>query len=140
MKNSIKSVLLAAALVILPVTAQAQPGERDIVKFCDKGDLTLPPAPGKQHDDNPADAVIMLAAPGEYELNAEAGAALHLYEEGRFILFLGNDGHQTFGTDGDDMLGPRMVGGCSLEQLSEALKKNKLLDQAKAVIKTVPAE
>lgn len=61
---------------------------------------------------------------GVHELD-EDGAEIHVYEDGRFMLQLSPKHFGVRGTSYDDyMTSGQRIGGCSAEQMSEAIKNN----------------
>lgn len=95
-------------------------GKKDIGDFCAKSINRN--EPGVQFDGRKADPRALELRPGKYVYPHEGG--LLLFKEGYFLLKLPLGRSKTIGTDGDDWLAPGIVGGCSSEQLSEALQNN----------------
>lgn len=128
---------LALALLV-PATAYASKDMdmRALHDFCKDDDRAAPPAPGKQFTGDAADPAVMVFKAGEYKLD-DAGSTLVLNTDGSYVLSLGSGYNPVFGSDGDDMMKGRVLGGCTREQLSEVLSKNKIIDAAR---KAVPAD
>ncbi|PZD73967.1 hypothetical protein C1752_01531 [Acaryochloris thomasi RCC1774] len=102
---------------------QRSVGKLDVDDFCAKS--TNKPKPGFQFDGKRAATAIMQLAPGKYEY-PNAGALL-LFSSKHYLIKLPTDSKGIYGTDGDDILfGGGIVGGCSSEQLSEAISNNKM--------------
>lgn len=133
-----KKLLFTTMLAVIAMSPMAHastkekvepPIESEITSFCE-GKPKLPQR-GIQWDGKLADSAVMLFRAGEYELDFRSGVWLWLYNDGSYYLHLSRRSSVSFGTDGDDVINGRRVGGCSREQLSEALKKNEVLDIAK---------
>lgn len=132
-----KKLLFAMMLAVMamPLAAQAAkekietPVQSEIADFCEK--KPKPEKRGVQWDGEPADSAVMLFRAGDYELDYRRGIWLWLYHDGSFYVHLSRRTGVSFGTEGDDVIDGRLIGGCSREQLSEVLKKNDLLDVAK---------
>ena len=132
-----KKLLFATMLAVMAMPSMALAGKEkieapiasEIADFCEK--KPKPEKRGVQWDGNPADSAVMLFRAGDYELDFRRGVWLWLYHDGTFYVHLSRRTGVTFGTDGDDVIEGRLIGGCSREQLSEVLKKNELLELAK---------
>ena len=136
-----KKILLATVMlaVMIPVAAQAQSNRKveparydEIAEFCEG--QAKPAKKGIQWNGEGADPAVMLFRAGDYELNFKRGIWLWLYHDGSFFLNLSKHSGLSFGSDGEDWIQGRRIGGCSREQLSEILKKNEILDMAKSVV------
>lgn len=123
--QGITAVVLAFT-VLLSISAHAA-GAPDVVKFCSDPNRKMPAA-GKQFDGKPADQQILDLKEGMYTLPGDG--SVQIYKEGYFTLkkpkniitFFGasrNNGGELL-TAGDTM------SGCSKEQLSEIMRRNKL--------------
>jgi hypothetical protein len=136
-----KKILLATVMLaaMIPLAAQAQSNKKveparydEIAEFCEG--KAKPPKKGIQWNGEGADPAVMLFRAGDYELNFKRGIWLWLYHDGSFFLNLSKHSGLSFGSDGEDWIQGRRIGGCSREQLSEILKKNEILDMAKAMV------
>ena len=135
-----KKLLFVTALAVLamPSAAYAQkekiepPIQSEIADFCEKKPKIR--ERGIQWNGDPADTAVLLFRAGDYELDYKRGVWLWLYHDGSYYVHLSRRTGVSFGTDGDDMIDGRLIGGCSREQLSEVLKKNEILDMAKAQV------
>lgn len=99
-------------------------GKEDIDQFCEEPERSTP-QPGIQFDGEAASPEVMALATGRYEYPNE-GVLLYFANK-HFLLRLPKmeEGDVMYGTDGDDLFDTSgLVGGCSPEQLSEALVKN----------------
>lgn len=141
-----KKILLIALLigVALPATAEANsnrkvvaPPHEDIAFFCEG--KPAPQKKGVQWDGAAADRAVMAFRSGEYVLDGGKGVRLWLFQDGTFFVNLSKATGLSFGSDGDDLIEGRLVGGCTREQLSEVLKKNSILDLALDVVPEDPA-
>lgn len=133
-----KKLLFATmmAMMAMPMAAYASKKEKvdtpiqsEIAEFCEN--VAKPPQRGKQYNGEDADPQVLLFRAGDYELDFRKGVWLWLYQDGSFYVNLSRRTGVSFGSDGDDMIEGRLIGGCSREQLSEILKKNEILDIAK---------
>lgn len=119
---------LCLALCALPAFAAKEYAKESVDAFCldQRGGKprSSPPAQGVQFDGKPAPKAVMDMAIGEY--SGRNGSALYLYHHNRFLLRFPGGVTEIKGTGGDDMIAPGMLGGCSREQLSEALSANGL--------------
>lgn len=120
-----KAVMMLAIFGSLasPAFAQSSMSVQDIQKFCSSG-RTAPPSKGTQFDKKKANSSVMSLRPGRYSFNGTG--ALILNADNSFILKLADNYPGTYGSDGDDMMQPGLVGGCFKEQLSEILQKNQI--------------
>jgi hypothetical protein len=144
MKNMRCAVLALALVAVMPAAAQArEPDERSLHTYCHIDDRAKPPAPGQQFEGGAADPAVMAFKPGVYNLDKDRdGAKLYLYDDGSYYLMMGRTGRSATvmrGTEGDDLMAARMLGGCSREQLSEALGRNGLLEPARGMVPVDPA-
>jgi len=97
-------------------------GRDDIVHFCKNKQIY---SSGKQPDGKRAIESIVSLSAGKYSY--PKGGALLLFSNGYYIMQLPSNRNGIHGTDGDDLLASGgIVGGCSKEQLSEAIVKNNL--------------
>ncbi len=121
-------IFLAMMTLSDPVHAGSSYGKTEIDAFCtmQPGGKAhpAPPAPGLRFDGEPADKSVMALAPGNY--SGANGAMIHLYDTGYFLISMPENTNDLKGTGGDDFMAPRTLGGCSREQLSEALDLNAL--------------
>lgn len=106
-------------------------GKDEIDSFCSR--ITNKPQLGIQFDGKEASPMIMQLAPGKYEYPNQG--ALLLFPNKHYLLQLSSDRSGIYGTDGDDLLAKGgIVGGCSVEQLSEAILNNSIrIDSLKLV-------
>lgn len=127
-------IILTSGLVLASfapaLSAQAQGsgkayGFDDINQMC-KGVKNLP-KPNMQFDGKPVDKRVMKMKAGKYSYPNNGGVLLFL-NDNYLIKLPKSDGPRTiYGTDGDDLLAKGgIVGGCFREQLSEALRRNKM--------------
>ena len=122
-----KYVSIALCLLVLaqPALAESSLGREDVEEFCADPSRAQPPSTGVQFDGQPADERVMAVAAGRYEL--PENAAVLVFDSGAFLVRVKDYSGQVLGTDGDDISAPGgLVGGCSLEQLSEVMAKNGL--------------
>ena len=110
-------------------------GKADIDNMCNKPSKTPVPAAGWQYDGNKASSAVMNMSFGKYTY--PNGGMMLVWPDERYLIKLPSTRKGIFGTDGDDLLASGgLVGGCSLEQLSEAIARNDLdfgsLKQVKA--------
>jgi len=107
------------------VTNTRSYGKEGIDRFCEEPGRSVP-QPGTHFDGEQASPEVMALATGRYEYGD--GGLLLFFENKHFLLKLSRlpqGGGPIYGTDGDDLLDAAgMVGGCSPEQLSEALLNN----------------
>ena len=128
MRRSFAGILGLCALCCLIVAGQAQGngrgfGKSDIDAFCAKS--AFKPAHGMQPDGKNASRAIMQFQPGKYSYPDQG--ALLLFADGHYLLQLPRNRNGVHGTDGKDLLASGgIVGGCSKEQLSEAVQNNRL--------------
>jgi hypothetical protein len=132
MKKILFTALLGTVVMTGPAMAQKPEYYReDIRAFCENNAAAVPPKPGMQFNGERADSRVMQFKEGEYSFGkVRRNMGLTIYPDGTFFLLLDSKGSTTFGTDGDDYIEGRVVGGCNREQLSEALQKNGMLDLA----------
>ena len=117
-------VLVLSMVLVFGAALEAHAFEQaDVTAFCAEKDRKIP-AEGKRLDGKPVEAALMDLKPGKYTLAGEG--AVELFENGAFILDKPKNAITFRGTDGDDMMSPSALGGCSRGQLSEALGKNNL--------------
>ncbi len=97
----------------------------DVDKMCDRPTETPVPEAGYQYDGQKASDKILQMASGKYAY--PNGGAMLVWPDARYLIKLPSTRKGVFGTDGDDLLASGgIVGGCSREQLSEAIRKNEL--------------
>jgi len=126
MKKILSAISLGAIIglgLMNPSVAFAKKGfgKEDIDKFCAD---TSKAKPGMQFDGKKASKAILNLKPGKYSY-ANNGMLL-LFANNHYLLLLTKDRDGIHGTDGDDLLASGgIVGGCSKEQLSEAVQNNK---------------
>lgn len=122
---------------LMSVTALARdPSERTLSKYCEDP-ARHKPIPGQQFQGGEADVAVLGFMPGTYKLG-DKGAMLYLYKDGSYYLKNNDRNPVTRGTGGDDLMSEGMLGGCSREQLSEALGRNELLREARSVVPVDP--
>ena len=98
-------------------------GKSDIDRVCAK--TRHKPAPRVQFDGKKANIEVMRLQPGKY--NYPNQGALLLFANAHYLIKLPQNRDGIHGTDGNDLLASGgIVGGCSKEQLSEAMQNNKL--------------
>lgn len=121
-------IAFLAVLLSAPAFAGKEYGKENIDAFCAEQvngkPRSGPPAPGVRFDGKPAEKAVMDLAPGQY--SGKDSSAIYLYDNGHFLLYMPEGATETSGTGGDDFMAPRTLGGCSREQLSEALAVNGL--------------
>lgn len=143
MKKLFAATLVATCAFSAAAFAQPKIPEHhriDIREFCEDSKNVTPPARGVQFDNEAADENVMQFKAGSYTFGKPRNAmGLTLYEDGAFFLFLDAQISSSFGTEADDFFDKRIVGGCSREQLSEALKRNGMLDLAVGNVPLDPA-
>ncbi len=115
--------ILALSLIVFGGTAAHAFEQADVAAFCAEKDRKIP-AEGKRLDGKPVETALMDLKPGKYALAGEG--AVEIFEGGAFILDKPKNAITFRGTDGDDMMSPSALGGCSRGQLSEALGKNNI--------------
>lgn len=141
MKKILIGTLLAATAFMPMTEASARSGKTeapfydDIASFCDG--KQKPPQRGVQWNGDRAERAVLTFTAGDYRMDGDADVWLWLYKDGTYFVQVGRNSSVTYGSDGDDMIEGRRVGGCSREQLSEILKRNGLLDQ---MLATVPED
>ncbi len=118
-----KSFALFMLFLIVGGSAARAFDQAAVTTFCAEPDRKIA-AEGKQPDGKPADAALMELKPGKYTV-ADTGS-IEIFEGGGFILNKPKNAITFRGTDGDDMMSPTALGGCSLGQLSEAMRRNNL--------------
>ena len=97
-------------------------GYNDMVQFCKN---KKSPITGRQFNGKRASKNIMGLVAGKY-IYPRHGALL-LFRDNYYIIQLPSNRNGIHGTDGDDLLARGgIVGGCSKEQLSEAIHRNGL--------------
>ena len=100
-------------------------GYEDISNFCASVADEPLPEPGIQYDGQSASEAVLTLVPGRYDY--PNGGALLLFPERSYLMGLPTDREGIFGTDGSDLLAAGgIVGGCNMEQLSEAIANNSL--------------
>ena len=116
------SITLLLFTFLLNVALAKGFGKSDIVKFCTNKEL---PIAGKQFDGKYAIKTVLSMVAGKYSY--PNGGALLLFSNNYYILKLPRNRDGIHGTATDDLLASGgIVGGCSKEQLSEAIRKNNL--------------
>jgi len=103
--------------------AWAKPfGKKDITNFCSN---KISPIEGKQFDKKDANKDVLAFVAGKYSY--PNGGALLLFSEGYYIMKLPSNRNGIHGTSTDDLMASGgILGGCSKEQLSEAISENAL--------------
>ena len=120
--KKIYTTILLLSLFSLNTASAKNFGKDDIVKFCT--DKALPTA-GKQFNGERAIESVLNMKAGKYSY--PNGGALLLFSNNNFILKLPKNRNGIHGTATDDLLASGgIVGGCSKEQLSEAIRENSL--------------
>ena len=120
--KKISATLLLLSLFSLNTASAKGFGRDDIVEFCT--DKALPTA-GKQFNGERAIETVLNMEAGKYSY--PNGGALLLFSNNNFILKLPKNRNGIHGTATDDLLASGgIVGGCSKEQLSEAIRENSL--------------
>ncbi len=107
---------------------------RDIEKFCKQEDRAYPEQEGVQFDGEAAHPWVMSLKEGKYNVESKVDGTKHtttvlILDDDYYLVVLPDIERTTHGSDGDDMIyGKNVLAGCSKEQLSEVLRKNKILD------------
>ena len=128
MKIFIAKSLSLYIINCLIIVGQAEGSDRgfskaDIDAFC--ATHSHKPVSGTQPNGKKADSEVLHLQPGKYGYPDQG--ALLLFADGHYLLQLPVHRNGIHGMDGDDLLASGgIVGGCSKEQLSEALQNNKL--------------
>ena len=129
MKTPLRMTGLIVAVVSLSSTALSEMsqdqgyGKSDIDRFCDTA--VSETEQGVQFNGKKADETVLEMTSGRYSY--PGGGALLLFGNDRYLIKLPNGYNGIYGTDGDDLLAAGgIVGGCSKEQLSEAVQNNDL--------------
>ena len=128
-----KLSIITMALFLLSVNSvQAKGfGKKDIVNYCSSKKL---PTAGKQFNGISADKMVMNLLAGKYSY--PNGGALLLFTNNYYILKLPSNRNGIHGTSTDDLIASGgILGGCSKEQLSEAVSKNKLTAKSFKLLK-----
>lgn len=102
-----------------------------ISRFCKKHEKPIKTT--IQPNGKKANSAVLKFVGGKYKY--PDGGAMLLFNNGYYIVKLPNSTKATYGTSGDDILGGRLAGGCSLEQLSEFLNKNSMQPDRFIIIK-----
>ncbi len=106
-------------------------GKKDIVNYCSSKKL---PTSGKQFNGITADKIVMNLLAGKYSY--PNGGALLLFTNNYYILKLPSNRNGIHGTSTDDLMASGgILGGCSKEQLSEAISKNSLTTNSFKLLK-----
>ena len=115
------TIILFSILCINFVSAKNF-GKNDIVKFCSNNAM---PIKGKQFNGKPAIPLVLKMVAGKYSYMN--GGALLLFSNNSYLLKLPKNRNGIHGTTADDLMASGgILGGCSKEQLSEAIRKNSL--------------
>lgn len=125
-KSLILSMAMSSCFYFTPgmVNADNEFGQPEISQFCKEPDRAQPEK-GMHFNGRQADAKILGLPPGKYE--TVRGGRIEIFENNHYLVQLPSERNGIYGTDGDDLLARGgTVGGCSLEQLSEAIENNKL--------------
>ena len=133
MKRLTLTIVTGLGFALMSTAAQAQSaapsakswGKPDVDSMCDRPTDTPKPKTGYQYDGNKASKDVMNMTSGRYSY--PLGGALLAWPDNRYLLKLPSSSKGIYGTDGDDLLVKGgIVGGCSKEQLSEAIARNEL--------------
>lgn len=120
MKKILKIIITSLLLLPNILTAQNY-GKQDIAQFCSDKKL---PSPGKQYNGRYANNLVLKLVAGKYSY--PNGGALLLFADNSYLLKIPSNRKKIVGTSGSDFMGGKVLGGCSKEQLSEALRANSL--------------
>lgn len=121
-----------------PNQAQQNAPDRMYLRDLCGADHVKPPAPGVQYNGEKANPNVMIFKSGAYIFGkTRQNMGLVLYEDGTYYLMVDPKAGAVFGTQGRDYISGSTVGGCSREQLSEALIRNQLIGVA---LDTVPLD
>ena len=121
MKKKFTTILLLSIFSLNSASAKGF-GKDDIVKFCSSKAM---PIAGKQFNGQGAVQSVLDMVAGKYSY--PNGGALLLFSNGNYILKLPKNRNGTHGTSTDDLMASGgILGGCSKEQLSEAIQENSL--------------
>jgi hypothetical protein len=119
-------VLLLLAILLFPLAAHADPAG-DVTAFCANANRTMP-ADGKQFDGKPADETVLDLRNGTYALANDG--SVQIFESGAFILTKPKNIVTFFGpgrySSAQVLEGNGTISGCSLELLSELMKRNNI--------------
>jgi len=119
-KISIISILFS--LVFTNLTQAKGFGKDDVANFCRDKEA---PTTGKQMDGKDASNTVLNLIAGKYSYSN--GGALLLFTNNYYIIKLPSNRDGIHGTSGDDLIASGgILGGCSKEQLSEAITNNSL--------------
>ena len=115
-------IIILFSILFLNFVSAKNFGKNDIVKFCSNKSM---PIEGKQFNGERAIPSVLKMVAGKYSyIN---GGALLLFSNNTYILKLPKNRNGTHGTTADDLMASGgILGGCSKEQLSEAIRKNSL--------------
>ncbi len=121
-----RTLLLTMLMLALSVPAFARDNYKDnVLKFCSGASKKKTV---KTHDNSNFKKPLPNLSYGEGTHTLEEGTTLTVYEGGAYVLQLGPKYFGARGTSYDDMmLGSQKIGGCSAEQMSEAIRNNKIL-------------
>ena len=133
MKNNFfKNLTLSTLIVIVSIqTLEAKRfSKSDIDKMCSQNQSI--PSKGKQFNGQSANKTVMNLKAGKYSY---PNGMLLLYSSNYYLLKIPKSKNRVQGTDGNDLIGAGgILGGCSKEQLSEAIQSNKLsIDKFKLI-------
>ncbi len=119
-------VLILLCGVIAPSTSHAS-NAPDVAKFCSDPNRKMP-ATGKQFDGKPADQAVLDMKEGTYQLPGDG--SIQIFKEGYFTLTKPRNVLTFFGASrnsgGELLTVGNTMSGCSKEQLSEIMRRNKL--------------
>lgn len=125
MKNNFLKNLTLSTLVLMGSiqTLEAKRfSKSDIDNMCSQNQSI--PTKGMQFDGKTAVGSILNLKAGKYTY---PGGMLLLYSSNRYLLKVPKTGKALKGTDANDLMGAGgILGGCSKEQLSEAIQNNGL--------------
>lgn len=120
--KQISTIVLVLSFFFLNTVSAKGFGKNDIVKFC--SDKSMPIA-GKQFNGGNANQSVLKMVAGKYSY--PKGGALLLFSNNNYILKLPKNRNGIHGTSTDDLMASGgILGGCSKEQLSEAMSENGL--------------
>ena len=124
-------VTMAFSLLFVNAALAKGFGQNDVIKFCsDKKSPIL----GKQFDGKTASNSVLNLVAGKY--SHPNGGALLLFTNNYYIMKLPSNTKVTRGTSTDDLMASGgILGGCSKEQLSEAISINGLVGTSFKLLK-----
>lgn len=138
MKNFFAMSFGLCALGCFIIVGNAEGSDRvfsksDIDRIC--ANSRHSPTHGIQFDGQRANVAVMRLRPGKYGYLGQG--ALLLFANDHYLLKLPRNRNGIHGTNGDDLLaGGGIIGGCSKEQLSEAIQNNALQVSSFRLIKS----